>query len=249
MNRTGLAITLAIAATVGVVFALWPELDVKLAGVFFDAQRGGFWRGRDPLYLLARDASTWLTVLVAAPAGFALAMKFARPCRPLLMPGRAVVLMLVTLALAPGALTFMLKEHWGRPRPGPVAEFGGIEHFRPWWDPRGDCETNCSFIAGEPTGAFWTMAAAAVAPPQWRALGYAAALAFGSAVGFLRIATGSHFFSDVVAAGVLTFLVIWVTHGCLYRWKPTRTSDEAVEKALQRLARPLGSLQTNSTQI
>ncbi|TMJ22946.1 MAG: PAP2 family protein, partial [Alphaproteobacteria bacterium] len=42
MNRTGLAITLAIAATVGVVFALWPELDLKLAGVFFDAQRGGF---------------------------------------------------------------------------------------------------------------------------------------------------------------------------------------------------------------
>ena len=82
MNRTGLAITLAIAATVGVVFAVWPELDLKLAAVFFDVQRGGFWRGRDPLYLLARDASTWLTVFVAAPAGFAVAMKFARPLRP-----------------------------------------------------------------------------------------------------------------------------------------------------------------------
>jgi lipid A 4'-phosphatase len=237
MNRTGLAIALAIAAAVGLIFAIWPDLDLKLAGLFFDARRGGFWRGRDPLYLFARDVCTWLTALVAAPAGFALIMKFVRPRRPLLIPGRAMVLMLVTLALAPGALTFVLKEHWARPRPGPVAEFGGNEHFRPWWDPRGDCETNCSFVAGEPTGAFWTMAAAAVTPPQWRAVGYGAALAFGSAVGFLRIATGSHFFSDVVFAGVLTFLVIWLAHGWLYRWRPTRMSDETVETAFERMAK------------
>jgi membrane-associated PAP2 superfamily phosphatase len=238
MNRTGLAITLALAAAVGIVFAVWPEFDLKLAALFFDSVRGGFWRGKDPLYLLARDVSTWLIVLVAAPAGLALIMKFAYPERPLLIPGRATVLVFVTLALAPGIMSFVLKEHWARPRPAPVGQFGGNEHFRPWWDPRGDCETNCSFIAGEPTGAFWTMAVAAVAPPQWRALGYGAALAFGSAVGFLRIATGSHFFSDVAFAGALTFLVIWLVHGWLYRWTPTRTSDEAVEKALERIAGP-----------
>src|SRR5207244_175446 len=158
----------------------------------------------------------------------ALAVKFIRPSKPLRIPGRAIVLMLVTLALAPGFVTnFLLKEHWNRPRPIDVAEFGGDEHFRPWWDPRGDCPKNCSFIAGEPTAAFWTMAAAAVVPAHWRALVYAAALTFGSAVGLLRMVAGAHFFSDVAFAGVLTFLVIWVAHGCLYRWKPTRTSDEA----------------------
>ena len=87
------------------------------------------------------------------------------------------LLLLVTLALAPGLLAnLLLKEHWHRPRPIDVAQFGGDEHFRPWWDPRGDCPKNCSFIAGEPTAAFWTMAAAAVVPAQWRALAYAAAL-------------------------------------------------------------------------
>ena len=97
-------------------------------------------------------------------------------------------------------------------------------------------QKNCSFIAGEPTAAFWTMAAAAVAPAQWRALAYAAALTFGSAVGLLRMVAGAHFFSDVVFAGVLTFLVIWVAHGCLYRWGRTRISEEAMEVALQRRA-------------
>src|SRR5438034_3282318 len=210
MNRIGLLIALAVAATVGLVFGLRPDLDLKSARLFVDPERGGFLRAYDPVYLRARDVAVWLLTLVAAAAVVALAAKFVWPRRPLIIPGRAIVLLLVTLALAPGIVAnLVLKEHWGRPRPIDVTEFGGDEHFRPWWDPRGDCPKNCSFIAGEPTAAFWTMAAAAVAPAQWRALAYGAAFVFGSTVGLLRMAAGAHFFSDVAFAGVLTFLVIW----------------------------------------
>ena len=101
MNRTGFVIALAVAAVVGVVFGLRPDLDLRLAGLFFDPERGGFWRAYDPPYLRARDIATWLITLVAMPAFVALAFKLIRPQRPLLIPGRAVVLMLVTLALAP----------------------------------------------------------------------------------------------------------------------------------------------------
>jgi lipid A 4'-phosphatase len=234
MNRTGLVIALAVAAAVGLVFGFWPNLDLDLAALFFDPARGGFWRAYDPPYLRARDAATWLITLVALPAFVALALKFIRPQRPSLIPGRAVLLMLLTLALAPGVVANMVfKEHWGRPRPIDVTEFGGDEHFRPWWDPRGDCPKNCSFVAGEPSGAFWTLAPAAVVPPQWRALAYGAAVAFGAAVGVLRMAAGAHFFSDVVFAGVFSFLVIWLVHGLLYRWRPTRTTDAALEGALE----------------
>ena len=236
MNRTGLVIALAVATAVGLIFGIRPDLDLKLAALFFDPERQGFWRAYDPTYLRARDVAVWLTTLVAMPAVVALVVKFVRPRRPLLIPGRAVVLMLVTLALAPGVVAnVVLKEHWGRPRPIDVAEFGGDEHFRPWWDPRGDCPKNCSFIAGEPSGAFWTMAGAAVVPPQWRALAYGSALAFGAAVGVLRMAAGAHFFTDVVFAGVFSFLVIWLVHGWLYRWPRTRISDDAVERLLERI--------------
>ena len=236
MNRTVLVIALAVAAVVGLVFGIWPDLDLKLAALFYDPARHGFWRSHDPTYLRLRDASTWLVALVAAPAVVALLLKLLRPRRPLVVPGRAIVLMLLTLALAPGVLAnLLLKEHWDRPRPIDVAEFGGAEHFRPWWDPRGDCPKNCSFIAGEPSGAFWTLSAAAVAPPHWRAFAYGAALAFGAAVGVLRMAAGAHFFSDVVFAGVFTFLLIWLTHGWLYRWPRTRITDAAVERVLERV--------------
>jgi membrane-associated PAP2 superfamily phosphatase len=207
MNRTGLVIALAVAAAVGLVFAIRPDLDLKLAALFFERERGGFWRAFDPTYLRARDVAVGLVTLVSAPAW---------------------------IALAPGVVAnLVFKEHWGRPRPIDVTEFGGNEHFRAWWDPRGDCPKNCSFVAGEPSGAFWTLAGAAVVPPHWRALAYSAALAFGAAVGVLRMAAGAHFFTDWVFAGVFSFLVIWVVHGWLYRWPRTRISDEAVERALE----------------
>jgi lipid A 4'-phosphatase len=233
MNRTGLVIAFAVAAAVGLVFGLRPDFDLKLAALFFDPSRG-FWRAFDPFYMRLHDVASGVVALVAMPAVAALVIKLVRPRRPLKIPGRAIVLMLLTLALAPGVLTnLVLKEHWHRPRPIDVTEFGGDQHFRAWWDPRGDCPANCSFVSGGPSGAFWTMAGAAVVPPQWRVLAYGSALAFGAAVGVLRMAAGAHFFSDVVFAGVFSFLVIWLVHGWLYRWPRTRISDEAVERALQ----------------
>jgi lipid A 4'-phosphatase len=236
MNRTGLVIALAVAVVVGLVFGIWPRLDLHLAALFFDPQHGGFRRAYDPTVLRARDVVTWLIALLALPAVAAPILKLIRPDRPLAVPGRAILLMLITLALGPGLVTnLVLKEHWGRPRPIDVAQFGGDEHFRPWWDPRGDCPKNCSFVSGEGSGAFWTLAPAVVVPPQWRALALGAALAFGAATGVLRMAAGAHFFSDVVFAGVTTFLLIWLIHGWLYRWRATRITDAAVERALEKM--------------
>ena len=89
MNRTGLLIALAVAATVGLVFGLRPDLDLKLAALFFDPERGGFWRAYDPVYLRARDVAVWLVTLVAAPAVVALAAKFVWPRRPLIIRRRS----------------------------------------------------------------------------------------------------------------------------------------------------------------
>ena len=88
---------------------------------------------------------------------------------------------MLTLALGSGIIANVIfKDHWGQFRPISVTEFGGADRFTPWWDPRGECSGNCSFVAGEPAGTFWTLAPAALAPPQWRLLAYSAALAFGA---------------------------------------------------------------------
>src|SRR5262249_12420665 len=115
----------------------------------------------------------------------------------------------------------------------------GTERFVPWWDPRGVCPRNCSFVGGESAGAFWTLAPAAVTPLPWRPFAYAAAVTFGAGVGAMRIMFGGHFFTDVVFSGVFIFLVTWILHGVLYRWRPTRIADATVERALERLSLPI----------
>lgn len=231
MNRTGLAIALAIAVVVGVVFAVDPRLDLAISALFYDPHKGLFKVNAQPWVNHTRDAARYLIALIAAPAFLAVVGKLLLPRRRMLVGGRAALLLIATLALGPGLLTNgILKDHWARSRPIDVKELGGADRFVPWWDPNGDCPANCSFIAGEASGAFWTLAAAALAPPQWRVLAYGGALTFGTAIGLLRIAGGGHFFTDVAFAGVFTFLLIWLLHGLIFRWAPTRLTDAAIER-------------------
>jgi lipid A 4'-phosphatase len=51
----------------------------------------------------------------------------------------------------------------------------------------------------------------------------------------LRMAAGAHFFTDVFFAGFFAFMVIWLLHGCLYRWRATRISDAALEQVVERM--------------
>ena len=235
MNRTGLFIALGIGAVVGIVFGVWPRLDLAISGLFFDPGTKDF-RVNALLWVQqSRAAARVIITLIVAPSVVALLGKFLLPQRRMLIEGRAALFLIATMALGPGFITnSLLKEYWGRARPIDVTEFGGSSHFTAWWDLRGDCPNNCSFIAGEPSGAFWTLAPAALAPPQWRALAYGAALTFGVVVGALRMAAGAHFFSDVVFAGVLMYLLVWVGHGLIYRWPATRMSEAAIEAFLVR---------------
>ena len=61
-------------------------------------------------------------------------------------------------------------------------------------------------------------------------------------MGTLRIAGGAHFFTDVVFAGIFMFLLIWIFHGLIYRWRLTRISDDTIERPVGRLGDMLGVL-------
>src|SRR5579884_1600139 len=233
MNRKGLAIALTIAVVVAILCAVDPQLDLDLARIGYDPQRNLFGINAQPWVQHVREAARLLITLLVLPAFLSVIGKLIWPHRRMLIEGRAALFLIVTLALGPGIITnLVLKDHWGRARPIDVQQFGGTDRFTPWWDPRGQCPNNCSFIAGEPAGAFWTLAPAALAPPQWRLGAYTAALAFGSAVGMLRIAAGGHFFTDVVYAGVIVYLVIWACYGLIYRW---RASRDAIASFLRRI--------------
>src|SRR6185437_11604183 len=191
MNRTGLIIALVIAAVAGVIFALFPEIELQIARPFYeivDANHNVFsLRFYEP-FARVRDGALWLSALLVAPAVAALLLKLIHPQGKLLVPGRAIVFLVSTLILGPGLLVNVtLKDHWGRPRPIEVTQFEGTEHFVPWWDPRGDCPGNCSFVSGDVSTVAWTFAPAALVPPPWGALAYAGAFALTLFMGVIRI--------------------------------------------------------------
>ena len=180
MNRTGLFIALGLALVIGLLFGIFPELDLKLAALFYDPATKSFPLKQSWLAAIARDGAMWIAWALALPSLAAIVVKLVRPDRPLLIPGRAAVFLLVTILLSAVVLTNLtFKSYWGRPRPVVVTQFNGTEQFVPWWDPRGACGRNCSFFSGEGATAFWTYAPAALTPPAWRPLAYAAATLFG----------------------------------------------------------------------
>lgn len=240
MNRTGLIIALAIAAVIGLLFGVYPRLDLAISRPFFAVvDRNHFvfaWR-LSPLLMDARNTGLWISGLLVAPAVIALVMKLVLPGRRALISGRAIIFLIATMAIGPGLLVNVsLKDHWGRPRPVDVVQFGGNQHFVAWWDPRGDCPDNCSFVSGDVSGAAWTLGPAALAPPQWRVAAYGAALAFTAAMAVMRLMAGAHFFTDVTFAAIFTFLIVWLAYGLIYRWPRTRLTDAQVEDAIARLS-------------
>ena len=146
MNRTGLFIALALALVVGLLFGIYPELDLKLAALFYDPTTKSFPLKLNTLAAIARDGAMWIAWGLALPAIVALVVKLVRPDRPLLISGRAIVFLLVTLILSAGVLTNLtFKSYWGRPRPVVVTQFNGPEPFVPWWDPRGAAAATARF--------------------------------------------------------------------------------------------------------
>src|ERR1700757_1472606 len=196
MNRTGLFIALGVGIFAGLLFAIFPQLDVTLSRMFYDEATRRFALEPVGAAEFVRRAAMWIAWAFAAPAIIAPILKLIWPRKPLIIPGRTVLFLLSTMLLTAIVLpNIIFKQHWGRPRPITTVEFHGVNRFRPWWDPRGDSSHNGSFFSGEAATAFATFAPAALAPASLRPAAFAAATLFGLTTGALRMAFGAHYAS------------------------------------------------------
>ncbi len=217
-----LAGSLAALAFAGLVFALWPWLDIRAAALFY-AGDGRFIGQTAAGEAVRRLFSLTPLVVLGVMAALYLARKAG--LKRLWAPnGAGLLMMALSLALGPGLLVnTLLKDHSHRPRPYALREFGGSATFRPWFLFDGSCVKNCSLASGEGASAFWTTAPALLAPIPVRTAALAAALIFATATSLLRMAFGGHFLSDTILAALLTWLVIvlcWRAVAALTRQQP-----------------------------
>ena len=243
MARISFIILATLGVLTGVIFAVDPSLDLQVASFFRDLTIQSEFRRYDRIVDLVRQIGPLVIITAILPAVAAVVMKIFRPMRPPLMSSRASLFLIVSLALGPGLLVNgVLKEGWGRPRPGMVTQFGGDYTFMPWWDPRGACDSNCSFVSGETSSAVWMTAPAMLAPAPWRYVALGAAGLYGVAFASIRILAGGHFLSDVIFAAIFTGLVIWTVHGFLFRWPATRVEEGALNAVLEKFGRAIARL-------
>ncbi len=216
VRRQGLVI--AVLATVtALIFAADPQLDLQLSHFFFDDATRRFPAAANPTAMWLRSASIWMFAGVALCVVATAITRLLAP-RRFPVPARVVAFLALTLALGPGLLVNgVLKEHWSRPRPGEVVQFGGTLPFVPWWDPRGQCQQNCSFVSGETSEAAWAVAPALLVPGSLRLVAFGAVAVVTAVVGGLRLAFGGHFASDVLFAVLLTLAVVWAVYGLAFR--------------------------------
>lgn len=126
----------------------------------------------------------------------------------------SALVMVLTLAIGAGFVTHaLLKDHWGRPRPRQVIEFGGNQPFRSYYEPNffHQPEPSKSFSCGHCSMGFYFFALALLGK-RWRNklvywLGMVSAFTLGIALSITRMAQGGHFFSDIL----MTALIMWLT--------------------------------------
>ena len=214
---------LAALATLAMLMGL--PLDRQIAQLFYDPATRRFLAATNPYVGMLRDHGYIAVVTCFGAIAAALMTKMLRrPQR--IAPGRVVLFLVSTLALGPGLLVNgILKEHWHRPRPVHVTEFGGNRAYVDWWNPGGSCERNCSFVSGEAASAAWMFAPAMLAPPQWQIAAFTGATIFTGVISVSRMAAGAHFFTDVLFAALLMLLMISIAYHLIFRWRQPAVTE------------------------
>lgn len=194
---------------VSALFAVAPGIDLAVSGAFF---RDGHWLLETWPGMVAfnkgfNTATHWFSGALALLVAVLALRRWQRPVASTALL-RATGYLLLVIALGPGLLVnAILKEHWGRPRPFQITEFGGPATYAQVWVPSQGCASNCSFVSGHVAFAAVPVAGAWMASSRRRRhLWFATGLATGALMGFCRVGLGKHFLSDSVIAVLLVAL-------------------------------------------
>ncbi|WP_417226685.1 phosphatase PAP2 family protein [Amphritea sp.] len=193
-----------------VLFIGFPQIDLLVAGLFYDPKTHSFIHNDHLLIqffyrLFAVIHIPLLLGLIVA----GLLIKFKK-LNFKHYKKWSVTFLLIALIIGPGLLvnTVIKNNSIGRPRPVHVENFGGEQQFTAAFVYSGACRTNCSFVSGHAAMGFYFMILGWLFSSRRAFWG---GFMVGVALGITRIVQGGHFLSDVVFAFWAVYFVIWAT--------------------------------------
>jgi lipid A 4'-phosphatase len=214
-----------LAALIGLAFVTTPvfwltNLDWQAAALFYRPEHGG---GDWPLqnwwlWRFLYNYGPLLTYLVLAGALLIVLCGYGLP--ELARWRRPALYVLMVIALGPGlVINVVFKDHWGRPRPVHVGEFGGQYAYVP---PLQRVNTpQKSFPCGHCTIGYMFFALYFLSRKR-KAFYFILTLTLALMIAIARMSAGGHFISDVLWSGYLVFLVAWALYYGWYVKKPSQ---------------------------
>lgn len=126
---------------------------------------------------------------------------------------KPALFIVLVIALGPGLIVnLVFKDHWGRPRPVHITEFGGQYAYVP---PLKIGNTpDKSFPCGHCSVGFMFFSLYFLSLKR-KALYFMLTMLFALLMAVTRMTAGGHFISDILWSGYLVFLVTWLIY---YGW-------------------------------
>lgn len=196
--------------------ALWifyPQIDLDVASFFYTPHEGFTQKNLWWEYLLYESVAVLLIGFNVGALLFWLYQHYFLKIKDSFSKKRFLFALLV-LSIGSGLIVnAMLKENWGRARPGDIVQFGGERDFTPAFvlsDQKGN-----SFSSGHASGAF-ALIAFALLTHRRRHFWLTLAIVYGAAVGYARMAAGGHFLSDVVVSFFIMYITAKMLHAYIF---------------------------------
>ena len=195
-------------AICSIFFIVWPQSDISVSSIFYDGF-GFFPLNENWLVKTVYKGVPWFGRFIFLISLTVIFIAVVAPARISRRHWRRAASMAVVVVLGIGLLVHaVLKDGMGRPRPKDVEIFAGATSFVPVFTPSQFCATNCSFVSGHAAVGFSLMSLGMLGVRSRRNFWFVTGIITGSLIGFVRIAQGGHFLSDVI----FSFCSIWAIH-------------------------------------
>ena len=191
------------------------DLDIKIQRLFYQANSSSsvWFLKENPFWQFGYHYGTLPAILLTFAALIGLILSWIKP--KIKNYRRYFWLIILTLFIGPGlVVNAVFKDHWGRPRPRQVQQFGGRWEFKQIWQP-GTPGKGKSFPCGHCSMGFFFITLYYVFKRKRKVLAYSSiafSIALGLFIGFARISQGGHFLSDVLWSWGLTYLAATILY-------------------------------------
>ena len=229
---TLLVIIVAVVASIAFGFLFWtnPWIDLVLERALYEPKNGFVFNSISEISVLRKFVMSaygiWYGIVGLFIGGFIIKKISVLPSGKGWNFHQWLYLGLTSLIGPLLVSNIILKNNWGRARPMQVEEFGGKMDYSLPLQLSDQCQTNCSFVAGEPSSMFMIFISLAFIVSSRRYWFAGLALVLGSLSGLMRMGQGGHFFSDVVFAGLFMALVAAIIYWIMF----IRTNSKTVRR-------------------